>query len=1038
MNDNPLGNTQTREDFVLRRLEEPFPFFQWQLPEWMWLVCLCVVLALALVYVSFMYRKDAKGVGFWWASFLGLLRVSVYAILALVFLLPARQTSVVTKTESKVILVWDVSDSMHTSDDLPTGVAGEKLITRMDQLLTFLDNKKVNFVQALEKKNPVLSYRLGAKLDDEYLMFAGGRVFTRKDRESPLLDKEGRPILPEPAPLSPEYLRAWLTPRSKVPDMPGASDFDIKRLANLADLNAKLVKERVPAGTNLGDTIQNVLNKELNSRVQGVVVFTDGRNNEGSPNAFRDLEARATAANVPIFVVGVGEDREKVKIEIADMRVPQMIQPEDKFRVATEVIGEGLAGQKLDVSMEITHVRTYKTKVKDKDGKLVEVEKEEELPITVVERENPDNPKATRVPITLGNKLTLKPAADAVLDRASPPRLTVEWQLDPVLVAAAAKRELEASKKWELGETKEDSEFRFVVKVPTDKREGLDPKKKFHDGPRGVMKVIKKPLRVLLMAAGANRDYQFVRSMFVREVEKKRMELSVYLQLPPGEITYRPGRVQDVPPERMLNGFPDSFKAKKDVMDLQSYDVIVAFDPDWKQIQPDQIKLLKAWAEAGGGLILVGGYINTVELIRPREGEDATRYEPVLNLLPVELDDRRDYIERKADDPWALDLGDASPEMEFLKLDEELDESKFKEDWQAFFYGVGKDRTDKPQRGFFGFYPVKKVKTGSVVIARYTDPAAKMADNTMHPYMVTTPEALPRVVWIGSAESWRLREYREAFHERFWTKLVRYAAAKSKGTTANPIRIEMGERYPSLRYVDVEAKIENSSGEPLDRSAKPEITLKLPPGVPEKEFPKPVVMVPRPGAKDGWFSGRFQVRSPGEYELTVKVPRGTGVDSEMINTRKFVVTESNPELDDTKPDFDRLYRLASEATLVINRVPEDVKTELRRQLQRPRPKVAEGAEKEKNEPSLSDKPRLYFNLKNAELIPACMNSDVQTATSKGPHTDLWDDGITIVPGEKPDDPSKPEKKPIKISYVLLLVVGLLSVEWLTRKLLRLA
>jgi len=149
--------------------------------------------------------------------------------------------------------------------------------------------------------------------------------------------------------------------------------------------------------------------------------------------------------------------------------------------------------------------------------------------------------------------------------------------------------------------------------VPADKREGLGAKKE-HEGPKGVMKILKKPLRVLLVAAGANREYQFVRTMFVREVEKKRMELSVCLQLPPGQTAYRAGVVQDVPPERMLNGFPDTFKAKKDNMDLQSYDVIVAFDPDFKQLEAQQFKNLKAWAEAGGGLVLVGGYINTVEL----------------------------------------------------------------------------------------------------------------------------------------------------------------------------------------------------------------------------------------------------------------------------------------------------------------------------------------------------------------------------------------------------------------------------------------
>ena len=47
-----------------------------------------------------------------------------------------------------------------------------------------------------------------------------------------------------------------------------------------------------------------------------------------------------------------------MKIEIVDLRLPPQIQPEDKFRTVAEITGEGLAGQKLDVTLEITHIRT--------------------------------------------------------------------------------------------------------------------------------------------------------------------------------------------------------------------------------------------------------------------------------------------------------------------------------------------------------------------------------------------------------------------------------------------------------------------------------------------------------------------------------------------------------------------------------------------------------------------------------------------------------------------------------------------------------
>jgi hypothetical protein len=60
-----------------------------------------------------------------------------------------------------------------------------------------------------------------------------------------------------------------------------------------------------------------------------------------------------------------------------------------------------------------------------------------------------------------------------------------------------------------------------------------------------------------------------------------------------------------------------------------------------------------------------------------------------------------------------------------------------------------------------------------------------------------------------------------------------------------------------------------------------------------------------------------------------------------------------------------------------------------------------------------------------------MRRDVQTHRSRGPIKDQWDEGVTLWEREPP-------QPPVTVSYVLLAAVGLLSVEWLIRKLLRLA
>ena len=64
--------------------------------------------------------------------------------------------------------------------------------------------------------------------------------------------------------------------------------------------------------------------------------------------------------------------------------------------------------------------------------------------------------------------------------------------------------------------------------------------------------------------------------------------------------------------------------------------------------------------------------------------------------------------------------------------------------------------------------------------------------------------------------------------------------------------------------------------------------------------------------------------------LTVKNPE-TG-DS---LTHRFSVKEANPEMDNTRPDFQTMYQLASEADDVLGRMGDADRQELKRSLQRP-------------------------------------------------------------------------------------------------------
>jgi RNA polymerase sigma factor (sigma-70 family) len=304
-----------------------------------------------------------------------------------------------------------------------------------------------------------------------------------------------------------------------------------------------------------------------------------------------------------------------------------------------------------------------------------------------------------------------------------------------------------------------------------------------------------KPLRVLLFAEAPTREYQFVRAFFVKQADRKQVELSICLQSARGRRV-----VQDVPPERMLDQFPTRLSAdeKKGAegkySNLAEYDVLIAFDPDWTKLTDEQRRLLERWVgKEGRGLIFVAGPVHTLELARPA---NARWLKIIRDLFPVHLQDVRQIAERDTSKPWPL--GFPTPEK-FLKLEEGGDDPLA--GWSEFFFGKKRDdwqtTQDQPLRGFYTAYPVQGVKRGATVIATFRDPKARVAPDGGKPhdlpYLVTMPYGKGRTVYLGSGETWRLRQFRESFCERFWTQLARYAASAGPG----PLR-KGGARAPEI------------------------------------------------------------------------------------------------------------------------------------------------------------------------------------------------------------------------------------------------
>jgi hypothetical protein len=361
--------------------------------------------------------------------------------------------------------------------------------------------------------------------------------------------------------------------------------------------------------------------------------------------------------------------------------------------------------------------------------------------------------------------------------------------------------------------------------------------------------------------------------------------------------------------------------------------------------------------------------------------------------------------------------------MEFLKLDDESKEPLA--GWAEFFDGPEKKAEGTPKRGFYDVYPVKSVKPGATVVATYTDPAARL-DGKEHPFLVTQQFGKGRVVFVGSGEVWRLRKLHEVYFERFWTKLGRYASAGSRTRQNRRGVLVMGRQFVAGQYVRLEAQLFGPTLEPLPKVTKPKLVIQPAEGGERRE----VEMSAKPSQGDwaGWFQGRFLVSKPGDYKLELPIP-----SSSDVLRGKFAVKESNPELDNTRPDPAALAAMAGDLDEVASRLPgKGAVDELRARLRGPKASVADKLEaRESAKAAGGESPKLLFTLGTAEAIPPCLPAvPPQVSRNRGPVDDLWDDGPELGRTE--------EGKPIEVATLLLVIVGLLSAEWLTRKLLRLA
>jgi len=385
------------------------------------------------------------------------------------------------------------------------------------------------------------------------------------------------------------------------------------------------------------------------------------------------------------------------------------------------------------------------------------------------------------------------------------------------------------------------------------------------------VEIVERKNRVLLFAGGATREYQFLRNQLRRD---KYTVVDVILQ------NAREGISQDA--NQILDDFPRTFQqltGTKNAMgeDEGGYDVIVAFDPDWRNLDEEQLEALERWlARESGGLVVVAGPVFMDAWLE----NDSDNIKKVRSFYPVEFDRRLLAIDNSKfvnEIPWPMEFTPEGQAADFLWLGSTADESA--RAWADF-------------PGVYGFYQVSKAKPGAIVYSYFSNPDAAISGKPI--YFAEQFYGSGRVFYMGSGEMWRLNEEGVGYFEQFYTKLLRHVSQGRllRGSRLGTLLLDR-DRYIQGTTIPVRAQLQNLRQEPLEVD-KVELGISLPDG----GLAKSVELKPDPSRR-GFYQGQFNAAQVGTYQLQITHPEGSEVIMKRIQVATPQLEVDNPQRDDT-------------------------------------------------------------------------------------------------------------------------------------------
>jgi len=197
--------------------------------------------------------------------------------------------------------------------------------------------------------------------------------------------------------------------------------------------------------------------------------------------------------------------------------------------------------------------------------------------------------------------------------------------------------------------------------------------------------------------------------------------------------------------------------------------------------------------------------------------------------------------------------------------------------------------------GVYGFYKAKDPKPGAKVFARFSDPDTSI-DNELPIYMAGHFYGAGRVFFQASGEMWRLRALDVTYFEQYYTKLIRWASqGRLLRDSSRGVLLVDKERGLLGDHIGIQAILTDAQHQPLADETVNAI-LVSPDGTRKSIELRQV----KDAARDGMFAGQFTALQDGDYLVELQVPQTAEevLLTQTVRVRIPALEIENPKRDD--------------------------------------------------------------------------------------------------------------------------------------------